>query len=81
LRTIEKAIGYGASKQASTQGRAHDDQVRAQEWLDRQLPLQLVATNGQVIATSELREQGQCDQLESANRSVPSVEIENQIEQ
>ena len=54
--TLGRAIGYRLGKQAPTSGRAHGGQVRAQEGLDRQIPLQPGRHNGQVIATSEAYE-------------------------
>ena len=80
--SLRSAVGYGASKQAPTPGSAHGGQVRAQEGLDRQVPLDLVATNGQVIATSEAYESkaSAINGIESVKRNAPNAEIDDQTD-
>jgi len=63
-------------------GRAYGSQVRAQEGLDRQVRFNLVATNGQVIATSDAYE-GKASAIkgiESVKRNVPTAEIDDQTD-
>ena len=63
-------------------GRAYGSQVRAQEGLDRQVRFNLVATNGQVIATSDAYE-GKASAIkgiESVKRNVQTAEIDDQTD-
>ena len=82
MRVAEKDDWIGPSKQAPTQGRAHGGQVRAQEGLDRQVRFNLVATNGQVISTSEAYESkaSAIKGIESVKRNAPAAEIDDQTD-
>ena len=63
-------------------GRAHGGQVRAQEGLDGRFRFNLVATNGQVIATSEAYESkaSAIKGIESVKRNAPTAEIDDQTD-
>jgi uncharacterized protein YegP (UPF0339 family) len=79
--SLRRAVGYGAKPAGSNQGRAHGGQVRAQEGLDGHR-FNLVATNGQVIATSEAYESkaSALHGIESVKRTAPTAEIDDQTD-
>jgi uncharacterized protein YegP (UPF0339 family) len=55
-------------------------QVRTEERLYRQIPLQLVASNGQIIATSEAyeRKDSALNGIESVKKNAQGAEIDDQ---
>jgi uncharacterized protein YegP (UPF0339 family) len=79
---LGRAVGYRLSKQAPTSGRAHGGQVRAQKGSTGKSRFNLVATNGQVIATSEAYESkaSAINGIESVKRNAPNAEIDDQTD-
>ena len=77
-----RAVGYGLSKQAPTGEGIDGGQVRAQEGLDRRFSFSLVATNGQVIATSEAYESkaSAVNGIESVKRNAADAAIDDQTD-
>jgi uncharacterized protein YegP (UPF0339 family) len=82
LRVVEKGDRIPPEQASSKPGRACGGQVRAQEGLDRQVRFNLVATNGQVIATSEAYESKArpIKGIESVKRNAPNAEIDDQTD-
>jgi uncharacterized protein YegP (UPF0339 family) len=82
LQVGAKGCWIRPSRQAPTSGRAHGGQVRAQEGLDRQFSFSLVATNGQVIATSEAYESkaSAVNGIESVKRNAADAAIDDQTD-
>jgi uncharacterized protein YegP (UPF0339 family) len=80
--SLRRAVGYGASKQATDLGRAHSGQVRAQEGSTGKFRFNLVAPNGQVIATSEAYESkaSAINGIESVKRNAANAAIDAQTD-
>jgi uncharacterized protein YegP (UPF0339 family) len=81
-RLPRRAVGYGLEQAGSNPGRAHGGQVRAQEGSTGKFRFNLVATNGQVIATSEAYESkaSAINGIESVKRNAPTAEIDDQTD-
>jgi hypothetical protein len=79
LRSPEQH-GWVRPDQAVWAGEAHGGQVRAQEGLDREIPPHLIASNGQVIASSESYESkaSTLNGIESGKRNAADAEVDNQ---
>jgi hypothetical protein len=80
--SLEKGDWYGSSKQASTPGRAHGGQVRAQEGLDRQVPLQLGRDQrpGDCHQRRYESKASAINGIESVKRNAPNAEIDDQTD-
>ena len=80
--SLTRAVGYGASKQATDRERAHGGQVRAQEGSTGKFRFNLVAPNGQVIATSEADESkaSAINGIESVTRNAATAAIDDQTD-
>ena len=84
MRVAERSgWGYGASEQAPTQGRAHGGQVLLKKTSSDKYHFNLVAANGQVIATSQTYETkaNAVSGIESVKQNAPTAEIDDQTDQ
>ena len=80
--TLRRAIGYGTSKQAPTQGGRKAAKFVLKKGSTGKFPFNLVATNGQIIATSEAYETkaSAINGIESVKRNAPNAEIDDQTD-
>ena len=79
---LRRAVGYGPSKQGPTRRRAYGGQVVLKKGSTDRFRFNLVATNGQVIATSEAYESkaSAIKGIESVKRNAPDAEIDDQTD-
>jgi uncharacterized protein YegP (UPF0339 family) len=82
LRIAEKGDWIRPEQVSFDQGRAHGGQVRGHKGSTGKFRFNLVASNGQVIATSEAYESkaSAINGIESVKRNAPTAEIDDQTD-
>ena len=79
---LRGAVGYGPSKHAPTQGGRMTAKFVLKKGSTGKFHFNLVATNGQVIATSEVYESkaSAAKGIESVKRNAPNAEVDDQTD-
>jgi uncharacterized protein YegP (UPF0339 family) len=80
---LRRAIGYGPSRQAPTEEGRMAAKFVLKQGSTGKFRFNLVASNGQVIATSETYESkaSAINGIESVKRNAPTAEIDDQTDQ